>query len=321
MHQAMGGERRLPAIGLVDALAACRPPRRADPPGPVGKPRRRAAERRAGGRLSPAGLTWRRDRAREGRLVAEAARGNRCCPAASAADGWRGRYGSRWNGPRCRAWHAWRPGRPIILSWRRPAQSVQAMSRVISCSKAAWASSAAMRRIVGGGNADLRRHAHRGRSADRDSARPAAGRPVVARRPSGSVNSPAMTGEASGAVASHGARRRCGPSRAAGRRRRARRARHRRRRDCASPARARWCSGRGNRDRSRSACSSSWIERRRRRARRCRARCPAIHRRWRNSRSCTGLTETNLAPRPFSLPRPILIGLLSWSSATPNIRK
>ena len=39
-------------------------------------------------------------------------------------------------------------GRPIILSWRRPAQSVQGMSSAICCSKAACASSAAMRRMV-----------------------------------------------------------------------------------------------------------------------------------------------------------------------------
>ena len=31
-----------------------------------------------------------------------------------------------------------------------------------------------------------------------------------------------------------------------------------------------------------------------------------------------GFTPMTRAPRFFSLPRPILIGLLSWSSATPN---
>ena len=35
----------------------------------------------------------------------------------------------------------------------------------------------------------------------------------------------------------------------------------------------------------------------------------------------TGLTETNFAPRRFSLSSPILIGLLEWSSATPHSRK
>ncbi len=34
-----------------------------------------------------------------------------------------------------------------------------------------------------------------------------------------------------------------------------------------------------------------------------------------------GFSETTLAPRAFSLPRPILIGLESWSSATPKSRK
>ncbi len=35
----------------------------------------------------------------------------------------------------------------------------------------------------------------------------------------------------------------------------------------------------------------------------------------------TGLTETTFAPRDFSLPRPILIGFESWSSATPKIMR
>ena len=39
-------------------------------------------------------------------------------------------------------------GRPIILSWRRPVQSVQGMSSTISSLKAACASSAAMRRML-----------------------------------------------------------------------------------------------------------------------------------------------------------------------------
>ena len=33
------------------------------------------------------------------------------------------------------------------------------------------------------------------------------------------------------------------------------------------------------------------------------------------------LTATTLAPRPLSLPSPILIGLEPWSSATPNSMK
>ncbi len=33
----------------------------------------------------------------------------------------------------------------------------------------------------------------------------------------------------------------------------------------------------------------------------------------------TGFTETTFAPRPFMAPRPILMGLESWSSATPKI--
>ena len=33
----------------------------------------------------------------------------------------------------------------------------------------------------------------------------------------------------------------------------------------------------------------------------------------------TGLTETTFAPRSLSLASPSLMGLLSWSSATPSI--
>ncbi len=42
-------------------------------------------------------------------------------------------------------------GRPTIVSCLRPAQSVHATGSSIACSKATWASSAAMRRIVAAG--------------------------------------------------------------------------------------------------------------------------------------------------------------------------
>jgi hypothetical protein len=42
-------------------------------------------------------------------------------------------------------------GRPVIRSWRLPQTSVQGTSSVISWANAAWASSAAMRRIVAAG--------------------------------------------------------------------------------------------------------------------------------------------------------------------------
>jgi hypothetical protein len=39
-------------------------------------------------------------------------------------------------------------GRPIMRSWRRPKASVQGCSRTSGDAKAAWASSAAIRRMV-----------------------------------------------------------------------------------------------------------------------------------------------------------------------------
>ena len=58
-------------------------------------------------------------------------------------------------------------------------------------------------------------------------------------------------------------------------------------RDCGPPARPRWCSGRGSRDRpGRSAAAHAPAPART--ARRCRGGCRSIHRRWRNSRCAPG---------------------------------
>ncbi len=46
-------------------------------------------------------------------------------------------------------------GRPRIVSWRRPAQSVQATGSSIASSKATCASSAAIRRMVAAGTPHL----------------------------------------------------------------------------------------------------------------------------------------------------------------------
>ena len=154
---------------------------------------------------------------------------HRSCRAASAADAARGRCGSRWNGRRCRASRACATGRPIICSWRRPAQSVQGWSSTIACSKAAWASSAAMRRIVGGGDAGLRGH-RVGRVVPVEIA---LGEQLEDRHARGGRRAAStLPDERRRDVGSHAPARRVlrvGPRPAARRRRRARTGRHRRR--------------------------------------------------------------------------------------------
>ena len=97
-----------------------------------------------------------------------------------------GRCGSRWSGPRCRAWRASPTGRPIIFSWRRPAQSVQGMSSAICLLERGM-------RQLGGDAADGLGRRCRSPAATRlgrvvvgrESARPAAGTPARALAPVG----------------------------------------------------------------------------------------------------------------------------------------
>ena len=120
----------------------------------------RKAEMRARQRLVGAemlGPAMRRrmrlDRLRIGRLEAEAARGSRPRRSAPAAGAARAPSGSRWNGPRCRAWRGRRPAGRSNRSCRSPCMSVQGWSMVIASSKATRAISAARPRIVVGGDA------------------------------------------------------------------------------------------------------------------------------------------------------------------------
>ena len=119
VHQAVGGERRVPGIGLVDALRLAvgvdQQILRALAGSRAARPSAACSVRSAApGRLR------RRRRARERRLVAEAAgaidRAQQDLQQMQHA----GRSGSRWNAPRCRAWRASTTGRPTVLSWRRP---------------------------------------------------------------------------------------------------------------------------------------------------------------------------------------------------------
>ena len=200
---------------------------------PSGGPAQRRHRRDSSG--LPAGLTAGGAGCGKGRLVAEAARAHRSCRAASAARGWRGRCGSRWNGPRCRASHAWRPaGRPSS-SWRRPAQSVHGTSSSIACSKAACGELGGDAPDgVGGNAAALRRRASGDVCGVEIALGHAAGTTGTARRPSGRVNSPIERRRDVGSAARRTARPlRLVPAPAAGRRRRARTARHRRRPGCA----------------------------------------------------------------------------------------
>ncbi len=120
---------------------------------------RREAERRPRQRLAGddlAGLAGRlRTRAgsASGRAACSESRpAHRSCRAGSAADAARGRCGSRWNAPRCRASRACRPGGPTIVLVAPAAGVGPGLRRCTGgSSKAAWASSAAMRRIVAAG--------------------------------------------------------------------------------------------------------------------------------------------------------------------------
>ncbi len=205
--------------------------------------------------------------------------------AASAAGGWRGRCGSRWNARRCRASRASPPaGRPCV-SCRRPAQSVQGCSMTTAASKATSASSAAMRRIVAGGDAaalgDRVGRVWRVEIALGEQVKDGHARV----RPSGSVNSPTQRGRDARPCRPAGAAP-ASRSQASGRPRASRA-------NSPSSARAgiadhqpgaRWCSGRGTRDR----CDRRAAARgpaRARTARRCPAAGRSIRRRSRNSRS------------------------------------
>ena len=85
------------------------------------------------------------------RLVAPGPRAYRSRQAASAADASRGRSGTRWSGPRCRAWRASRPGgRPSFRAGGRTYRS-RADRSSIAWLNATSASSVAMRRIVAAG--------------------------------------------------------------------------------------------------------------------------------------------------------------------------
>ena len=258
MHQAVGGDRRLPAEGLVDALGVPSVSTSRSS-GPRREAERRA--RRAACSAPPSGrpASGRRDRPREGRLVAEAARARRSRPAASAADAARGRCGSRWNAPRCRAWRASRPAGRSSSRARRPAQSVQGMSSVDllarrrhaparrrcggSCRpgcrmRSATASGAYLRIEIALGHQLERRHrlAPVGQRAPRRPAPARRPRPAHRQRlPRSSQHSGLPLGVAREQPVIRGARR---PG---------------------SPARARWCSAPGNRDRSCRPCSSSCI--------------------------------------------------------------
>ena len=187
VHHAVGRERRFPGEGLVE------PPRRA-----VGLDQQILAATsgsRAAGRASacravtsaarPVGLIAGRRGPRKRRLVAEAARANRSAPSSI-----------------CRTWIArqvWKPlewaemprmacmatGRPTILSWRRPAQSVQGWSITIGLLEGGMRR--VRRRCAGSTRRRCRsrRRPHRPRIAARGSAWRRDGRraPRRARRP------------------------------------------------------------------------------------------------------------------------------------------
>ena len=111
---------------------------------PGRKPERRAGERRARQRQAARQLARaarrlrrRRDRAADRAGGSGTRRAYRSCPEASAADGSRGRYGSRSNGRRCRASHACSPaGRSCARDAGRTA-SVQGCSTTTGSSNAA----------------------------------------------------------------------------------------------------------------------------------------------------------------------------------------
>ena len=120
---------------------------------PVREAERRARQRLA--RLHVARLAGaacgRRRRLGIGRLVAEAAGAIDRAEQDLQQVQQRGRSGSRWSGRRCRAWRASPPGgRSSCRGGGRPSRS-RDVERRSACSKAACASSAAMRRMVSAG--------------------------------------------------------------------------------------------------------------------------------------------------------------------------
>ena len=148
VHQPVRGERRIPAEGLVDTLRRARGiDQQVLGSGREAELRTRQRLHRLDVARLAARLEERRRLLRVGRLVAEAA-GQSIEPSRICR--------------MCRMRQVWKPfewaemprmacmptGRPIILSWRRPVQSVHGMSSTTSSLKAACASSAAMRRML-----------------------------------------------------------------------------------------------------------------------------------------------------------------------------
>ena len=139
-------------------------------------------------------------------------------------------------------------GRPIILSWRRPVQSVHGMSSTISSLKAACASSAAMRRMLAAATPVSVSTFSGAYSADEEALR----QQLEHRHRLAAVGQRERRPTATAAAAPSAHRPACPtPCRApaACRRHRARTGRRRRRRDRGSPATARWCSAPGSRHR------------------------------------------------------------------------
>jgi hypothetical protein len=251
VHQPMGRQRRIPGEGLVDALGRLAVFVEQQVFRAARKPRCGPAAASTVGLTSPTlpcrpwPACWRLG---VGRLEAEAA---------GAIDGAeqdlqhvqsRGRSGSRWNGPRCRAWRASR--RAGRSSCRASPRGRSRAGRVrLPRSKAAWAISPASRTDGVGRDATVRGH-RLGRvvagqvalcaiSSNTGTGTPPARQlePAFQRR-----HVPALS--EAGRLAAHFAASTSGlPSRRA-----------RKGRDVPvlgrSPARARWCSGSGNRDRS-----------------------------------------------------------------------
>ena len=198
---AVGGERRLPRIRLVDPRRrAVRLEQQVLGPG-------RVAERHAAQRLP------RRHRpCPPASAPAATAAGTAPCSATTPGVSMRaqqhlqhvdarGRCGSRSNAPRCRASRASPPaGRSSSRAAARPSRSTAGRS-TISCSNAACASSAAMPPDRRGRHAAALARPHPARSAGRGSARPPAGTPAPPCRPSASSTSPTIAGDASAASA------------------------------------------------------------------------------------------------------------------------
>ena len=202
-------------------------------------------------------------------------------------------------------------GRPIIVSCRRPAHRSRAGRARSPARTRRAASSAAMRRIVAAGMPHRLRPPRPARSARRDSVRPAAGTPARARRPSASMRSPISAGARLASHALDDALAAAVPDQRLAVASRANRP------SSAAPGSAITSqprvgvAGEDNRASMRSGAQQLVHQRQHEQAVGARADADPLVGDRRNSRCGTGLTETNLAPRAFSLPRPILIGLES----------